>query len=65
MPEIINGEECLHTKEAAHYLGWSFVTLQKYLKNSGFPYWNLPGHGGAKYWRKSDLDKLKQPRQGQ
>ena len=64
MPEIIEGEECLNKLEIRVYLGWSYSTVENHLKDHTFPHWTIPGKGRAKYYRKSDVDKMKEPQKG-
>lgn len=65
MPEQIYGEECLNISEIQAYLGWTYITVARGIKKHGFPSWTVPGKGIAKYYRKSDIDTLKQPTDGQ
>ena len=68
MPTLINGEECLNTGESAQYLGISTITLNRKIEeynkehpedDERIPTLENRLRSQAKYYRKSDLDKLK------
>lgn len=62
MPYQIQGEECLNVKEIQEHLGWSYTTVQKHLDAHDFPFWTVPGKGRAKFYRKSDVETMREPK---
>ena len=53
------GETYYNSTESQDYLGiGSFVTFQKIVEEYHLEAKTMPGHGRAKYYKKSELDKV-------
>ena len=64
MVKIINNEEYLTAGEAADYLGVSAATFLKWQTLYKLQWIEIPGERPRKYFKKTDLDPIIQPRPG-
>lgn len=62
MPTIINNEEYYTAGEAADYLEVSAKTFIKFQRDYHLKAISRPGEGNRKYFKKSDLEPIRQYR---
>jgi len=60
MPTIIRDIEYLTQQEAAKYFGNSGVTFKRLAEKHKLEYREFEGLGKKKFYKKTDLDKLKE-----
>lgn len=62
MPYTYGGVEYLNAKESAEYLDISYNTFQNMEQQYNLSSFSIPGKGRRRFFKKSDLDKLREPR---
>lgn len=62
MSRLINGIEYLTTKEAMELTDMSRSTWRKYADEYGFQHYARPGKSKQFLWKKSDVEKLLEPK---